>query len=193
MRADARTDRIGATDAAALASLYGPDAPPSGSLAVGGVLGEPCLEGSFSAVLVGVAPAGASDFAWFDTDGDGDDEVLVWRTDADGDGDLVAHHFDARGLVRTLGPFLRAVPTGSDVFLHVTDDGQRCLVARRGRGADATFRIRAFRPTGLLGRVSPELVADLRTRFADEPPPNPEEPRVGAPSAGMHCRIDRVP
>jgi len=91
---------LGASDRAALHSLYGGGAPGPGDLEVVGAL-----------TLRGVAPPERSAWTLLDTDGDGDQEILVWRTDAAGHGARTSFHF-GRGpvLERTVGPLYGLPP-----------------------------------------------------------------------------------
>jgi len=92
---DPRRDRLRASDLAGRASLYGTSW--SGGANLGLEDGTP--------LLCGVLPAGLTGFDIGDTDYDGDEEVLVWRTDVAGHGMLMIYHF-APGprLERTAGP-----------------------------------------------------------------------------------------
>ena len=52
-----------------------------------------------------MAPPSVAEYTVFDSDGDGDDEVLVWRTDRPGNGALMIYHFDTGlELSHTVGP-----------------------------------------------------------------------------------------
>ncbi|HEX6884846.1 MAG TPA: matrixin family metalloprotease [Planctomycetota bacterium] len=85
---------LGTSDRAALHSLYGGGAPGPGDLEVG-----------MSARLHGVAPPGSSAWTLHDTDGDGDAEVVLWRTDPAGHGLRLHFHFGPGPvLARTEGP-----------------------------------------------------------------------------------------
>jgi len=111
-------------DRAGLHSLYGGGRDGNGDLVLG------------STILHRVAPSANTGFAAFDTNGDGRDELLVWRTDAAGNGSLLIYHFAAgpnpQGplLTRTLGPFLGTVAAGADVAFANNEDGARYLVCR---------------------------------------------------------------
>lgn len=118
------------SDLAGLQSLYGggdDDASDLRILAADGV--------STRAVLRRVAPKDRTAFCAFDTDGDGKDEILVWRTDAAGHGALMVYGFGpGPSLVRTLGPFLGAVAPGATTSAMLTDHGERLLVSTLPNG-----------------------------------------------------------
>lgn|GEM_PF-1964056 len=165
------------SDLAGLRSLYGrgglrgpadllvlalrPGATPGGSL------GQPVSPG-----LSEVAPAGRSAVAVFDTDGDGDDELLVWRTDVRGLGALMIYHFvqspwaDARAdaggarqlgwsgpaLARTLGPLLGAVSPLARTSFRRDKTGGRWIESIFPGGET---RLRRFGRDGLLHQPTP--------------------------------------
>ncbi len=115
-----------AADLAGLQTLYGGGTDRSGDL----VVGEPS---SRMATLRLVAPEGRSDYACFDTDGNGRDEVLVWRTDRAGLGAVTAYHFDKQGRPeRTTGPFLAVTTSGLLPRFVRLPDGRRILVGEIG-------------------------------------------------------------
>lgn len=110
-------------DRAGIWSLYGGGSDGVGDLTIG------------PTVLRRVAPADRCDFAVFDTDGDEDAEVIVWRTDAAGHGEVMIHHFTSGPLLsHTHGPFLGTVVPGSDVGVVRGDDGARYLVSKATNG-----------------------------------------------------------
>lgn len=117
----ARPGKLSRHDLAGLHSLYGGGVDGPGDLRV--------VQGStVVCTLRGVAPPSLCDFAVFDTDGDGRDEVVVWRTDAEGHGALQSFHF-ARGprLFRTQGPFAGAVVPGTPVGFVTGPAGERLV------------------------------------------------------------------
>ena len=127
-----------ASDLAGLFSLYG-----GGVDAAGDVVIESADEGGRCApVLRGVAPPDRTALALFDVDGDGDQELLVWRTDAAGFGAAMLYDFEppspaaaaggAAGprLVRTIGPTLDMLPLDRPSFLRQSADGRRWLLVR---------------------------------------------------------------
>lgn len=134
-----------------LHSLYGGGVDRPGDLVVSG-----------GTRLRQVAPVGASDFAVFDTDLDGDDEVVVWRTDRGGHGTVIAYHFApspgggqpggdaAPRLVATTGPRIGMTGVGAEVRFA------------EGRGEAG--------PVGLLVSVWPDGREDARA-FDGSPPP----------------------
>ena len=91
-------------------------------------------------------------FAWdvLDTDGDGDDEVLVWRTDEVGYGVLRIVHFEAssRGPLpqRSLGPLPGVAVPGREHLVGQTVGGQAVFVSLlEGR----RYLVRRFDERGL--------------------------------------------
>jgi hypothetical protein len=120
---------LSAHDLAGLCSLYGGGADAPGDLRV--------LDANDRelAVLRGVAPPATCSFAVADADGDGADDVLVWRTDREGHGALRVFAF-ARGvrLARTVGPFSGTVAPGGDVAFAVGSGGERWLVVTFANG-----------------------------------------------------------
>lgn len=133
--------QLGRSDLAGIHSLYGGGASASGDLVVTGVSAE--------LVLHAVAPPALTDWTLFDTDGDGDEEIVVWRTDADGSGALWTYHF-ARGalLERTLGPLYGVAAPGCELELVRPATGERLLVLTSPGG---TTQLRAFDGEGLPG------------------------------------------
>jgi hypothetical protein len=157
MALDPEVDGPGSSDRAGLHSLYGGGASLPGDLRVVRASGEGVWR-DVAPALRGVAPATDADWAVFDTDGDGDDEVLVWRTDPGGAGALVIHHFapgqgDGPALVRTTGPLLGAVPVGSTTRFHRAEDGSRWIASVL---MDGSGRLRRFDGSGLLVRPTAE-------------------------------------
>jgi hypothetical protein len=89
---------LAASDLAGIHSLYGGGEPARGDMVVTGGDGR-------ELVLRSVAPAEIADWTLLDTDGDGDAELVTWRTDAAGNGARWEYYF-APGpvLTRALGP-----------------------------------------------------------------------------------------
>lgn len=125
-----------------LHSLYGGGTDGDGDLRLIRDSGEP------TATLRRVAPRGLTDNTLFDTDGDGDDEVLVWRTDRAGNGALMIYHFtDGPQLSLTVGPLYgMSAPGVPNLFLR-TADGQRLMVCVYDNGR---LLVRGFDETGML-------------------------------------------
>ncbi len=117
-----RPTELSPHDLAGLASLYGPNEHASAAA------GDLVIDGG--PVLRGIAPAATCDFAALDADGDGADDLLVWRTDAAGHGALTIYRFDSGlRLAGTRGPFLGVIATGSTVRLAVGPTGARYLAS----------------------------------------------------------------
>ena len=128
-------------------SLYGGGEDQAGDLRIVSVDGAEMLD--LAPALRQVAPPGRSAVAVFDTDGDGDDEVLVWRTDPQGQGTVLAYHFEAGPrLARTTGPMVGRVVPEWEVWPVALDSGERLLVSSAGDGRRVTL---AFDDRGLLG------------------------------------------
>jgi hypothetical protein len=108
--------RLGASDRAALHSLYGGGTPARGDLVVRAADGG-------ELVLHAVAPAGEAEWSLLDADGDGDDEILVWAPEEHGE--LWIHDF-APGpvLARTRGPIHGALELGQRAPNALADEGE---------------------------------------------------------------------
>ena len=116
-----RNTRLGQPDLDGLHSLYGGGSDRPADLQVRG-------DGART-VLRGVAPPDCTEFATFDTEGDGRDELLVWRTDVQGHGAVTVYCFGPScTLLRTAGPFLGMTTHGARVHFAVHADGSRLLV-----------------------------------------------------------------
>ena len=126
-----------AADLDGLFSLYG-----GGIDAPGDVVIESADDGVRRApALRGVAPPDRTALTLFDVDGDGDAELLVWRTDPAGFGAGTVYDFQgppsgvdavevAAGprLIRTLGPTLDLFPLGRPTSLRTSADGRRWIL-----------------------------------------------------------------
>lgn len=152
-------------DLAGLHSLYGGGRDGDGDVHI------VAAGGATAAVLRAVAPADRCEVAVFDADGDGNADVLVWRTDAAGHGALRIFSF-GRGpvLQRTLGPFVGAVVPGARVGCLVAPGGERLLVSTIGNGAPLVRQFDRFAapvlPTApfaasVLAAAGRSLVGDL--------------------------------
>ncbi|MFT5050224.1 MAG: hypothetical protein ACI8QZ_001623 [Chlamydiales bacterium] len=140
--------RFGDGERAGIASLYGGamEAHPSD-------LWVRASDGQERVMLWRAAPPENTDFAVFDANGDGRDEVVVWRTDVAGAGILSLYFFnDHLDLVRTVGPLWGAVIPGSVVTLAHLPSGHRMLSCT-APGAAAVER--GFDGRGLLTQVIP--------------------------------------
>lgn len=125
----ARPSVLSADDCAGLHSLYGGGVDGAGDLRI------TSSDGSVVVVLRAVAPPAQCAFGVFDCDGDGDQEVIVWRTDEAGHGRLTVHDF-SRGpaLQRTIGPWPGVVVPGARVGFVVGPAGERLLVSVAAAG-----------------------------------------------------------
>jgi hypothetical protein len=112
---------LGASDLAGIHSLYGGgrDAP-----------GDVTIESTSAALtLRGIAPESCTDWALFDTDGNGSDELLVWRTDPACAGALMSYHLGpGPTLTRTLGPLFGLAGAGLTPHFERTPSGERWIV-----------------------------------------------------------------
>jgi hypothetical protein len=125
------------SDLAGIHSLYGGGASARGDLVV--------TRNRTELVLHSVAPPELCDWTLFDTDGDGDAEIVTWRTDAAGA--MCCYHFaDGPALVCTLGPLYGLSGQGSELELLCTPDGERLLILRPERGEPV---VRAFDAQGM--------------------------------------------
>ena len=129
----------GRADRDALWTLYGGGELDSADLVV--ARGETLL-----AVLHGVAPAELVDFQLFDTDGNGRDEVVVWRTDAprlgvaSGEGEMLVFHFAAGPTPhRTVGPFHRIALHDASLHLVRAPIAGRLLLQAAEGGATLAY------------------------------------------------------
>jgi len=199
MHPDTRLAAPAAGDLLGLRSLYG-----GGADAPGDVLIERPADGArLGPALRGLAPAGITELALFDTDGDGAEELLAWRADPAGLGALTIHSFApaAAGeepgprLVRSLGPLLDLVPCGGTTALRRAADGRRWIISgppgsRRVRGFDGRgllhapgwAELRALDVEAMLALAGPPV---LRVTGAALPPPTD-----GAPSAELVGDLD---
>jgi hypothetical protein len=178
------------SDRDGLHSLYGGGREGPGDLAIFWAGAEGAKARPAAPTLRGVAPPEATGFGVLDTDGDGDDEVLVWRTDEAGYGALVVHHFEpfAEGprLARTVGPLYGLVVPGAPILAERTADGEPVLVSLL---ADERIVARTFDARGLpVARPedAPLRLADLEDADGDgraEVFPDPLPARAGPPVA----------
>jgi len=114
--------------------------------------------GETLAVVHGVATPGRTDFELFDTDGDGDDELVVWRTDPEGSGEITAFHFVAGPLPEhTRGPRLGMTDSSATIDLLIAA-GERVLVVQYPNG---NRTVRRFDDDGHLHALSEEGIPAL--------------------------------
>jgi hypothetical protein len=127
--------RLAPDDLAGLQSLYGAVAAlPNGSLIV------ERDDGTRLSALCGVAPLDSCGHVVFDTDGDGCDEVLVYRTERAGHGAVTIYRFGPGARpVQSSGPFHGVVLAGSEV-LTVREGDLRLLVSLLPDGRTAVRR-----------------------------------------------------
>lgn len=145
-----RSAPLGKSDLFALQSLYGGGADAEGDLRIASADGKPL------GALRGVAPAKLADHAVLDADGNGKDDVIVWRTDRAGNGQVMIYHFDeGTVLARTTGPFYGAIAHGAVALWMQTSAGDRVLVTTFGNGRQSARR---FDNYGVLRPYAPELL-----------------------------------
>lgn len=135
---DSRTESLHDNDLAGLHSLYGGGRDGPGDLTIDS-------SGTRACVLRRVAPGHLTAWDLFDIDGDGSQEVLVWRTDDDGHGALLAFHFRTGDtgpeLDRTSGPHLNPLlRVAQQVELRVQGEERQLLLDLPGeRQVTCTF------------------------------------------------------
>jgi hypothetical protein len=172
--------RLGRSDLAGLQALYGGPSLLAGSLEILTADGEHALS------LPEVAPHALCSFDVFDVDGDGDDELLVWRTDADpqAGGALWQYHFEPGPvLARTVGPLYGVSAPNTRLAFARAADGTR-LFALRNASSEV---VRHFDAHG--------LPAELELVPPHEFPPErktPEECRADLDADGREERVLRV-
>jgi len=145
-----RSAPLAPSDLFGLQSLYG-----GGKDAVGDLLIKAAY-GKSIAALRGVAPAGISAHAVLDADGNGSDDVLVWRTDRAGNGQLTLYYFGPGAtLTRTVGPFYGVIAFGAKATWLRTKAGDRVLVSTFANGRQTARR---FDKYGALAPYAVDLI-----------------------------------
>lgn len=145
-----RSAPLASSDLFGLQSLYGGGADAEGDLRIASADGKPL------GALRGVAPAALADHAVLDADGNGKDDVLVWRTDRAGNGQIMIYHFGVGAvLTRTTGPFYGAVAPAAETLWLQTSAGDRVLITTFGNGRQSARR---FDEHGVLGPYALELI-----------------------------------
>jgi hypothetical protein len=143
---DARRSTLALSDRAGLSTLYGGMKSAPGDLLI-----ERSGESTELCALRQVLLPDRTAWGVFDTDGDGADEILVWRTDPAGHGALQVFHFAAGPRPeRTLGPLLGILPPGATPDFAVGPEGQRLLVVTL---QDGRRQLREFDASGGLTLV----------------------------------------
>lgn len=146
MYADAKRSEPTASDLAGLHSLYGGGDDHPDDLEI--------VSGSDALVMRRIAPAERTAWTLFDSDGDGRDELIVWRTDAPGIGAMTMYHFDAGPrLVGTIGPLLGVVTQGESPSFRTDAEGRRWILSWE---PDGTRAVRLFDARGWIRPVTSE-------------------------------------
>ncbi|MCK5942885.1 MAG: matrixin family metalloprotease, partial [Planctomycetes bacterium] len=155
---------LSASDLHGLHSLYGGGRDRPGDLRV---VDD---RGVVRCTLRGVAPAGRCGTACFDIDGDGAQEVVVWRTDQAGNGAVMAYHF-ATGcaLTRTTGPYygMASYAEGARNGVVRSEAGDRLFVTRFPNGRVVARRfdqhglLQPFTAVGVTGPLAAPQRGDL--------------------------------
>lgn len=150
---DWKRNSLRSSDLAALHSLYGGGEDGDGDLFVQDSSGERV------ASLRRVAPRDLTDVGVLDTDGDGDEEILVWRTDRAGYGKLMIYHFEPGPLLaRTVGPIPGMVPAEVPHVTGVAANGDRLLISLL---PDGRWLGRRFDEEGLPRPLAPDMPLEL--------------------------------
>lgn len=159
-----RSAPLAPSDLYGLQSLYGGGKDAKGDLLI------TTIDGKSIGALRGVAPAGISQHVVLDADGNGNDDVLVWRTDRAGNGQLMIYYFGpgpgpGAALTRTVGPFYGVIAFGAKVTWLRTGGGDRVLVTTFDNGRQAARR---FDKYGALGPYAADLIdaAELAAALA---------------------------
>ncbi len=119
---DPKTERIQRSDRDGLWTLYAEVDPGPNDYAI-------YRDDKLTAVLYGLRVEGASEAQFFDADGNGRDELVVWRMDPLGFGQLVAFFFEGTSRpVRTMGPRYGMVDGMARVTLVITETEERLVV-----------------------------------------------------------------
>ena len=192
MARDGRLESIQWMDWAGIHSLYRNESETSGSLRIQ----QQHADGSWtsSCVLERVAPPDITDWSLFDTDADGDDELLVWRNDGIGHDHLMIYAFEpsANGqgarLARTHGPLLHAA-RGGDVHLDDLGAGERFLVVRGTNSEEGRIRVRQFNESGGLTQPDPRRTLERELTYLAHDAPPIRIPKGDVDGDGV---IDRV-
>lgn len=152
---------LSADDLAGLRSLYGSgsEVPPDSLAVCDG-------QGAVLTVLCGVASPDTCGHVVFDVDGDGIDEVLVYRKDRAGHGAVSIYRFGAESkLVGSSGPFHGVVLPGAEV-LAVEEGGVRSLVSVLPDGRTAARRFDSMGAPTLPSEMGADRARALGTREA---------------------------
>ncbi len=147
------------SDLAGLAALYGELSPASGDLWI-----ESPNE-TQAPLLQRVAPAHSTGFAAYDVDGNGRDELLLWRTDKTGAGQLMVYHFDEeRELVRSEGPMVDCVVPEARTLFYSDAAGVGVLLSIRASGR---YSARRFEQGAYPRPLQPSATWELPAGFSD--------------------------
>lgn len=154
MSTNPQTERVERSDRDGVRTLYGGGRPGPNDYRV-----RP--DDPEGAVLYGLRVEGTTEGGFFDTDGDGTDELLLWRMDGPGFGQLVAFFFDRRGRpLRTMGPRFGFVDGTAEISFAVTDEKERFLILTYPNGHRIGY---VFDGQGAPSSFTGELPAPNRT------------------------------
>jgi hypothetical protein len=156
---DARRATPAPSDLAGLAALYGSLPQSSGDV----FLRLPNDE--LTPILQRVAPGESTELAALDVNGNGRDELLLWRTDVEGLGYLMIYHFDEdRRLTLSEGPIIGCVVPEARTMLCQDVDGAGVLLSIRTSGH---YSARRFEGTSNPRPIPPSVKLAFPTGYAD--------------------------
>ncbi|MCA8976581.1 MAG: matrixin family metalloprotease [Planctomycetes bacterium] len=146
-------------DLAGLWSLYGGGTDGPGDLHIAAASGA-------RLTLRRVAPNDRCAYGAFDCNGDGRDELFVWRNDSKGHGALVIYHISPQlQLEATRGPIFGVIGAGGTIGFTTGPAGERLIVCSFDGGSRVARQFDDHgNPAALQFAAEPELLAAARNR-----------------------------